>query len=69
MFFSPAALIPALFLTGLASAQTPEGFTPEVTAKLDIIFGTKAVDTPGASFTRAGTNPTDVAESSADINR
>ncbi|KXX74122.1 Phosphatidylethanolamine-binding protein 4 [Madurella mycetomatis] len=55
MFFSPVTLIPALFLTGLASAQTPEGFAPEVTAKLDIIFGTKAVDTPGASFTRAET--------------
>lgn len=54
MLVSPAALISTLFLAGPVSAQTPPGFTPEVTAKLDIIFGTKAVESPGASLTRAG---------------
>jgi phosphatidylethanolamine-binding protein len=41
-------------LAGLASAQTPAGFVPKVEAKLDVIFGTKAVATPGTALTKAG---------------
>ncbi len=44
----------ALLLVGVVSAQTPAGFVPEVKDKLEIIFGSKAVDTPGASLAKAG---------------
>lgn len=39
---------------GLSSAQTPLGFTPDVTAHLDVIYGTTAVSTPGMSMTETG---------------
>lgn len=48
------ALTSTLFIAALGLAQTPAGFTPKVDAKLEIIFGTKAVNTPGASRTKAG---------------
>ncbi len=51
------ALISLTLLAGLSSAQTPDGFDPKVTAHLDVIFGTKAVSTPGASLTKAGGFP------------
>ncbi len=44
----------ALLLAGVVSAQTPAGFVPEVKDKLEIIFGSKTVDTPGASLAKAG---------------
>ncbi|KAK3942554.1 phosphatidylethanolamine-binding protein [Diplogelasinospora grovesii] len=50
---SAAAIL--LTVAGLASAQTPPGFSPEVTARLEIIFGTKSVMTPGQSMTKAET--------------
>jgi hypothetical protein len=43
-----------VFLAGVTAAQTPPGFTPEVSAHLDVMFGTKAVTTPGMSLTKAG---------------
>lgn len=43
-----------LLLAGLSAAQTPEGFTPEVKDNLSVIFGTKAVTSPGASLAKAG---------------
>jgi hypothetical protein len=43
-----------LLLAGAVSAQTPVGFTPEVDDKLEIVFGTKTVETPGASLAKAG---------------
>ncbi|RYP69579.1 hypothetical protein DL771_006016 [Monosporascus sp. 5C6A] len=39
-------------LAAVSLAQTPPGFTPSVTAKLEVIFGTKAVSEPGLSLTR-----------------
>lgn len=41
-------------LAALASAQTPPGFVPAVTTKLEVIFGTKSV-TPGLALTKAET--------------
>lgn len=40
-------------LAGLSAAQTPDGFVPQVTPHLDVIFGTKEV-TPGLSLTKTG---------------
>ena len=51
------ALTSTLFLAAFGLAQTPVGFTPKVDAKLEIIFGTKAVNTPGTSLTKAGMTP------------
>ncbi|KAK8069109.1 hypothetical protein PG994_005725 [Apiospora phragmitis] len=49
-----------LVLAGLSAAQTPDGFAPQVTPHLDVIFGTKEV-TPGLALTKgdldASTNP------------
>ncbi|KAK1760382.1 phosphatidylethanolamine-binding protein [Echria macrotheca] len=42
-------------LAGLASAQTPPGFSPAVTERLDLVFGTKVVTVPGTSLTKAET--------------
>jgi hypothetical protein len=56
MFVSvPTVAAALLFATGLVSAQTPVGFVPEVKDKLEIIFGNKAVETAGASLSKAGT--------------
>ncbi|KAK8018666.1 phosphatidylethanolamine-binding protein [Apiospora marii] len=43
-----------LVLAGLSVAQTPDGFNPQVTPHLDVIFGTKEV-TPGLSLTKSDT--------------
>ena len=47
-------IVSSLLLAGAVSAQTPVGFVPEVKEKLEIIFGTKVVDSPGASLSKAG---------------
>lgn len=39
---------------GLAVGQTPAGFEPAVEVNLAVSFGSKAVDEPGASFTKEG---------------
>ena len=54
MLLSITTLSSALLLAGAVSGQTPAGFTPEVKDKLEIVFGTKAVETPGASLAKAG---------------
>ncbi len=54
MLFSTNTIASVLLLTGVVSAQTPAGFVPEVKEKLEIIFGTKTVATPGASLAKAG---------------
>ncbi|KAK8085291.1 hypothetical protein PG997_006562 [Apiospora hydei] len=41
-------------LAGLSTAQTPDGFEPQVTPHLDVIFGSKEV-TPGLSLTKSDT--------------
>ncbi|KAK5654906.1 hypothetical protein OQA88_6662 [Cercophora sp. LCS_1] len=47
--------ITGLLLAGLASAQTPPGFAPAVTKRLDLVFGTKVVTEPGTSLTKTET--------------
>ncbi|KAK0727796.1 phosphatidylethanolamine-binding protein [Lasiosphaeria miniovina] len=53
MLFPTAALV--LAAGALVAAQTPAGFTPEVTARLDLVFGAKTVTVPGTSLTKAET--------------
>jgi hypothetical protein len=53
MRFSAASSLVA-FAT-LASAQTPEGFTPAVTKTLGVTFGSKSVSPAGMALTKAGT--------------
>ncbi|KAK3374155.1 hypothetical protein B0T24DRAFT_704340 [Lasiosphaeria ovina] len=53
MLFPTAALV--LAAGALVAAQTPAGFTPEVAARLDLVFGAKTVTVPGTSLTKAET--------------
>lgn len=46
-----------LLACGSSLAQTPAGFTPKVTAHLDVVFGTKVVDPPGTALTKSGSDP------------
>ncbi|KAK4039991.1 phosphatidylethanolamine-binding protein 4 [Parachaetomium inaequale] len=55
MLFSITTISSALLLAGVVSAQTPAGFIPEVKDKLEIVFGAKTVETPGASLAKADT--------------
>jgi len=55
MRFSITTVSSAFVLAGVALAQTPVGFVPEVKDKLEIVFGSKTVDSPGASLAKAGT--------------
>ncbi|KAI0205313.1 phosphatidylethanolamine-binding protein [Astrocystis sublimbata] len=48
-------IVSALVLAGVSSAQTPPGFTPEVTAKLEVTFGSKNVAQGGQAMTKAET--------------
>jgi len=48
------SLVSGALFAGLAVAQTPPGFAPEVKDRLDLIFGTKVVTVPGTSLTKAG---------------
>ncbi|KAI1171915.1 phosphatidylethanolamine-binding protein [Nemania sp. FL0916] len=49
------SIVSALLLAGVSSAQTPAGFTPAVTEKLEVTFGTKSIATGGQSMTKAET--------------
>lgn len=48
------SLTSALILAGLSVAQTPPGHKPEVTARLDLIVGSKVLTVPGTALTKAG---------------
>ncbi|KAI1858978.1 uncharacterized protein JN550_012240 [Neoarthrinium moseri] len=48
-------ILPALALAGGSVAQTPAGFTPSVSAHLDVIFGTKVVNPPGTPLSKSDT--------------
>ncbi|KAJ8105412.1 hypothetical protein ONZ43_g7436 [Nemania bipapillata] len=48
-------IVSALLLAGVSSAQTPAGFTPAVTAKLEVTFGAKNIATGGQAMTKAET--------------
>lgn len=50
-----ANIVSALILAGVSYAQTPEGFAPAVTDKLEVTFGTKNVATGGQALTKAET--------------
>jgi hypothetical protein len=45
MHFSSTLLL--VTLSGLAQAQTPRGFNPSVNTKLDVMFNSTTVKTPG----------------------
>ncbi|KAF2657142.1 PEBP-like protein [Lophiostoma macrostomum CBS 122681] len=45
----------AATLIGIAQAQTPSGFTPNVNAKLDVVFNSTSVSTPGQLLTKGAT--------------
>ncbi|KAH9901773.1 PEBP-like protein [Xylariomycetidae sp. FL2044] len=44
-----------LLLPALATAQTPAGFEPAVSQKLEVTFGAKAVTEPGTALTKTDT--------------
>lgn len=50
----PVSLLTAALAT-LAQAQTPSGFTPRSDTKLEVIFNTTAVGTPGQLLPKART--------------
>ncbi|XP_014559820.1 hypothetical protein COCVIDRAFT_90984 [Bipolaris victoriae FI3] len=51
MFFSTSIL--AIAIAGLVQAQAPPGFTPEAANKLEVIFNSTMIDTPGQLIPRA----------------
>lgn len=52
MLFSASFVVAAL--VGIAQAQTPQGFTPAVNTKLEVMFNSTAVKTPGERLAKAG---------------
>ncbi|KAI1299452.1 phosphatidylethanolamine-binding protein [Xylaria venustula] len=48
-------IVSAFILAGVASAQTPAGFVPVVTEKLEVTFGSKSVETGGQPLTKTDT--------------
>ncbi|ORX96968.1 phosphatidylethanolamine-binding protein [Clohesyomyces aquaticus] len=46
-------LLSAAALVGVSLAQTPQGFTPSVNTKLDVIFNSTVVKKPGELLTKA----------------
>ncbi|KAF2685326.1 PEBP-like protein [Lentithecium fluviatile CBS 122367] len=54
MHFSSSVFIAAL--VGIAQAQTPEGFKPSVNTKLDVMFNSTAVKTPGELLSKQTTS-------------
>ncbi|KAL2152164.1 hypothetical protein VTH82DRAFT_5348 [Thermothelomyces myriococcoides] len=55
MLFTHLTASSALLLAGIVSAQTPAGFEPEVQDRLEIVFGSTVVETPGAELGRSET--------------
>jgi len=57
--YIPTTTVTALLLAlpGLVYSQTPPGFTPSTTSRLEVTYGTKSITTPGTSFTKAGQLP------------
>ena len=51
MFFASALV--AVALAGVSRAQTPDGFTPVVNTKLDVMFNSTAVTEPGQQLSKA----------------
>ncbi|CBY01497.1 hypothetical protein LEMA_P002840.1 [Plenodomus lingam JN3] len=53
MYFSRSLLAAALMAA--AQAQTPPGFVPEVSTKLEVMFNSTTVETPGQLLSKAAT--------------
>jgi hypothetical protein len=49
-------ILSALLLAGVSSAQTPPGFAPAVTQKLEVTFGAKNIATPGQAMAKTDTS-------------
>lgn len=47
------AAVASLFFAGAVLAETPSGFSPNVTAHLEVKYGSKVV-TPGLALTKSG---------------
>ncbi|KAF2113528.1 phosphatidylethanolamine-binding protein [Lophiotrema nucula] len=54
MYFTTSVLLAAL--VSIAQAQTPKGFTPSVNTKLNVMFNTTSVATPGELLPKAATS-------------
>jgi RecA/RadA recombinase len=52
MYISASLLIAAL--AGIAHAETPAGFTPQVNTKLDVMFNSTMVNTGGEQLAKNG---------------
>jgi hypothetical protein len=52
MYFSASVVLAAL--ASIAYAQTPSGFAPQVDTKLEVIFNSTMVNTPGQQMAKAG---------------
>ncbi|PVH99266.1 PEBP-like protein [Periconia macrospinosa] len=53
MYFSSSVVV--AILAGIAQAQTPQGFKPEVKNKLDVMFNSTMVSKPGQLLSKAET--------------
>ncbi|CAO2647312.1 Nn.00g082340.m01.CDS01 [Neocucurbitaria sp. VM-36] len=53
MYFSSSIILATVI--GFVQAQTPSGFTPQVNTKLDVLFNSTMVATPGQQLTKSGT--------------
>lgn len=42
-------------LVGIAQAQTPEGFVPAVSIKLDLLYNSTTIQAPGQQLSKSGT--------------
>jgi hypothetical protein len=55
MYLASSIVVAALASIAQAQAQTPKGFTPSVNTKLDVIFNSTTVKTPGELLSKAST--------------
>jgi hypothetical protein len=57
MYITSSIVVAALasIAQAQAQAQTPKGFTPSVNTKLDVIFNSTTVKTPGELLSKAST--------------
>jgi hypothetical protein len=56
MYITTSIVVAALASIAQAQAQTPKGFTPSVNTKLDLIFNSTTVKTPGELLSKASTS-------------
>jgi hypothetical protein len=54
MYFTTSLVAAALAAFTQAQSVTPSGFTPSASSKLDVIFNSTMVMTPGQMLTKAG---------------